>query len=96
MQDRTRRNDNILNKLGPGGDAGLDQGAYAKSVDEAKKGVMAGPFASMELTGFKDVCLIPRQAVWEQHGDADEPSVRVIGNMLWNQANETLGTASAD
>ena len=39
-----------------------------------------------------DVSLVPRRAVWEQHGDAVEAFARCIDDMLSGEQNATVGT----
>ena len=78
----------------PSGDLELDALAYKKSVDEHKRGVLLGPYRTLGEVPVSAPCLVPRHGLWEQHGDADEPTVRVIDDLLMGGQNETVSYSS--
>jgi len=92
---RHNRNDTVLRMARASGDHALDEEAYGKSVVERDLGVLDGPFTDIESAPLDDIGLVPRQGIWEAHGDAVVPTVRCIDNMLAGEQNATAGTLSA-
>ena len=76
-------------------DPKLDEEAYKKTMAEVDRGVIRGPFGSMEEVPLEDIALVPRHGIWEQHGGATEPSCRCIDDMLVGEQNDTVGTVSS-
>jgi hypothetical protein len=72
----------VLSRVKGSGDDELDKRAYKKSVDENTRGVLGGPFRSLDELPFDNPCLVPRHGIWEQHGGAEESTVRVIDDLL--------------
>ena len=68
LAGREARNAKILKAMKSSGDAELDTEAYKKTLEEKERGVLCGPYASMEELPFTDVALVPRHGIWEQHG----------------------------
>ena len=90
----TEQCERVLRRVVPSGDVELDARAYKKSVDEHKRGVLLGPFRTLSEVPVVEPCLVPRHGLWEQHGDADEPTVRVIDDLLMGGQNETVSYSS--
>ena len=78
-EERTKK---IIRKVGPSRDTTLDIEAEKKTKEEMKRGVLLGPFSTLEEIDMQCVSVVPRNAVWEQHGTATERSVRCIDDML--------------
>jgi len=93
--DSATRNQSLLRMAGPSGDDLLDSTAFNKSVTEAERGVIRGPYMDIEDVPLQGISILPRNGIWEQHGDAEEPSCRCIDNMLAGEQNATAGTVSA-
>jgi len=95
MSSRTSRNSRIVEKIGPSGDKVLDKLAYDKTLAEIEAGVTFGPYFSIDSIPFSDPCIAPRQGIWEEHGDALSPTVRIIDDLLCGEQNSTTGTCQA-
>lgn len=95
MADTHSRNLSLLPRLGPSGDETLDTVAYEKSMEEVTAGVLDGPYDDLDDVPLELPCLVPRHGIWEQHGDAEEPSVRIIDDLLMGEQNTTTGTLSS-
>jgi len=95
LAGREARNAKILKAMKSSGDTELDTEAYKKTLEERERGVLCGPYASMEELPFTDVALVPRHGIWEQHGGAVERSCRNIDDMLVEEQNSTVGTVSS-
>ena len=89
VQTRTRE---LIYQLGASHDQALDAEAEKKTREELRRGVLLGPCKRIKDTGQTEVSLVPRRAVWEQHGSATEASVRCIDDMLSGEQNSTVGT----
>ena len=50
--DRTTRNARVLESIRSPNDVALDEAAYAKSLDEAKLGVLVGPYGADQFLGL--------------------------------------------
>jgi hypothetical protein len=82
IEGRSERNEKILRSIKASGDAKLDLETLEKTLAEVEKGVLKGPFESMQQLPFTEMALVPRHGIWEQHGEAVEQSCRCIDNML--------------
>ena len=89
------QNEMIVHRLCPSRDMALNAHTYAKTLEELKRGVIRGPFRSIEEIPATNPCIIPRCGTWEQHGGADEPTVRVIDDMLASGHNATSSYSSS-
>ena len=89
------QNEKVYPRLGPSDDKELDRQAYSKTLQELERGVIRGPFRSIEALPMPDPCIIPRCGTWEQHGGAEEPTVRVIDDMLMGGHNATASYSSS-
>ena len=49
---------------------------------EVERGVLQGPYESLEDIPYTGLALVPHHGIWEQHGGAEEPSVRCIDDLL--------------
>ena len=77
-EKRQCRNEKVLSRIHKSDDAKLDAEAYLKTLEEAKSGVLLGPFYSLDGLPVASPSLAPRNGIWECHGDAEEASVRNI------------------
>ena len=94
LEDRAERNEKIIGSTKPSADTKRDEQTFAKTKEEADIGVLVGPFLNLADVPMKEVALVPRNGIWEQHGGATEPTVRGIDNMLTGRQNSTVGTVS--
>jgi len=94
-ETRHERNEKILRSTKASNDPKLDGEAYAKTMAEVERGVLKGPFESLEEILLDDIALVPRHGIWEQHGGATEASCRCIDDMLVGEQNGTVGTVSS-
>ena len=92
---RILRNSKIIGKLGPASDQILDKLAYDKTLAEVEAGVTFGPYFSLDSVPVMEPCLAPRHGIWEEHGDAVAPTVRIIDDLLYGEQNSTTGTCQA-
>ena len=95
LVDRVVRNEDLIAQVKSSGDDSLDRVSFQKSLDEVASGVMAGPFDSLSDVQVVCPCLAITQGIWELHGDAAEPSVRNIDDLVTGKQNTTSGTLSA-
>ena len=54
-------------------------------------GILSPPVTSMADLGMDQCCLVRRHGLWEQHGCATEPTVRVLDDFLEGGQNGTVG-----
>ena len=92
---RSASNEDMKRRAGCSGDQELDTIAFNKSIEEASRGCLDGPFLNLHDVPVVDPCLIPRHGIWEMHGTASEPTVRCIDDMLAGGQNSTAGTSSS-
>ena len=92
---RILRNSKIIERLGASKDAILDKLAYDKTLAEVEAGVTFGPYTSVDSIPVNEPCLAARQGIWEEHGDAIAPTVRIIDDLLYGEQNSTTGTCQA-
>lgn len=95
LQGCPERNRRLIAKTRPSGDAALDIEAYKKTIAEVNRGVLVGPFARVEDLPYDEIAVVPRHGIWEQHGQAAEPTCRDIDDMLVGEQNSTVGTTSS-
>ena len=95
MRDRTQRNAKITAATKSSGDDILEKESYEETILEVQRRILQGPYDSLDAVPFDNVALVPRHGIWEQHGGAEEPSVRCIDDMLCGGQNDTVGTVSA-
>ena len=76
-------------------DTELDSETFKKTMAEVDRGVLKGPFRARDELPFEEIAVLPRHGIWEQHGDAVEPSCRCIDDMLQGDHNATVGTSSS-
>ena len=95
LRTKDERNAKILRSTKASSDPKLDEEAYKKTMAEVDRGVLQGPFESMEAVPLQNIALVPRHGIWEQHGGATEQSCRNIDDMLVGENNDTIGTVSA-
>jgi len=81
--------------LSPSNDQILDKLAYDKTLAEVEAGVTFGPYFSLDSVPVMEPCLAPRHGIWEEHGDAVAPTVRIIDDLLYGEQNSTTGTCQA-
>ena len=60
-------------------------------MEEVKLGLLSEPVDSMEKLNMANPCLVRRHGLWEQHGNAKAPSVRVWDDFLEGGQNGTVG-----
>ena len=84
-------NASVLASVGPSGSDKLDEMSWKKTLAEFEEGSLVGPFYSCDAIGSSDVRLVPRRPLWEQHGGAQEPSVRNIDDCLYGGQNDATG-----
>lgn len=95
LEERDQRNEKLIAATKASGDNRLDEKAYSKTMAEAQRGVLRGPYESLMEVPYEKVAVVPRHGIWEQHGGAEEPSVRCIDDMLCGGQNDTVGTVSS-
>ena len=76
LQTKDDRNSKILRSTKASSDPKLDEESYKKTLAEVDRGVLQGPFESLDAVPFRNVALVPRHGIWEQHGGATEQSCR--------------------
>ena len=89
------RNERLLATVKASGDEELDAETFKKTLAEVDRGVIKGPFKSLDEVPYSHVALLPRHGIWEQHGGATERSCRCIDDMLKDEQNKTVGAVSA-
>ena len=93
--DRTARNARVLESIQSSNGVALDEAAYTKSLDEAKLGVLVGPFVADQDLGLGPVCLVLRLGIWELHCGAVGPSCRVIDDRVFGEQTSTVDRFSS-
>ena len=84
------RNQKVMRFAEKHEDEELAKLSWAKSIEEADRGVLLGPYEEFDHIPLPDVSLCWRKAVWESRGGA-EWSARNIDDMLLSGQNETAG-----
>ena len=86
------RNARLLCRVRPSGDDVLDEACDTKMAEEHAIDAIIGPFPSLEaIAGDCQAAIVVRHPIWEAHGGAEEPSCRVIDDMLTAEHNGTAG-----
>ena len=90
--DCAARNSKVLARIHESGDSELDSRAFDKTMEEARSGVLVGPF--YDISEIPSVCpgIAPRCGIWECHGEAEESDVRNIDDLLSGGQNGTAGS----
>ena len=60
-------------------------------MEEVKHGLLSQTVDNLEKLGMANPCLVRRHGLWEQHGNAKAPSVRVLDDFLEGGKNATVG-----
>ena len=94
LRGREDRNLKLLSSAKPSRDAELDEEAMSKTMAEVDRGVLKGPYRSLQDVPLDDVALVPRHGIWEMHGGTTDRSCRCIDDMLLGEQNGTVGTVS--
>ncbi len=97
QRDEWRARRDVLNRTAiarvrPCDDRLLEYESLHKSMQEVERGVLDGPFMRLSDIPSPSPALVPRAGIWELHGDATEPKVRNIDDMLITEHNATVGT----
>ena len=95
LDERVERNMKMISSIKPGGDTALEELSYEKTIAEVERGVLVGPFQSLNDVPLVDPAVIPRHGIWEKHGGATMATVRNIDDMLKGGHNATVGTVSS-
>ena len=91
VEQSEQHNKKLLRRTKPSADATLDVEAWEKSMEEVKLGLLSQPVDNLEKLGMANPCLVRRHGLWEQHGNAKAPSVRVLDDFLEGGQNATVG-----
>ena len=62
---------------------------------EIAAGTMVGPFVSLSDIPVEEPAVTIRRGIWEQHGDAEHPTVRNIDDLLFGEHNGTVAIVSS-
>ena len=89
------RNRRLIDSVKRPKDDTLAEICFEKSMDEVRAGVLCGPFENLMDVPTLVHGVAPRRGLWERHGDAVEPSVRNIDDLLAGEQNMTCGTTHA-
>ena len=89
LAGRVARNAKLLAKVKASMDTELDSETFKKTMAEVDRGVLKGPFRARDELPFEEIAVLPRHGIWEQHGDAVDPSCRCIDDMLQGDHNAT-------
>ena len=84
-------NQRLTQRTKPSNDAVLDEVAWQKSLDEVALGILTPPVYDLSDLNMDTPCLVRRHGIWEQHGEALEPSCRVLDDFLEGTQNSTVG-----
>ena len=87
----TEHNDRLINRTRPTTDTVLDLVAWTKSMDEVALGLLSEPVYLITELSVKAPCLVRRHGIWEQHGEALEPTCRVLDDFREGTQNATVG-----
>ena len=84
-------NHELLSKVGPSGDAALDEATWAKTQQELDLDMLMGSWYDMKEIPFSEYRLARRFGTWEQHGDADEATARPLDDLKEGEQNDATG-----
>ena len=85
------RNERIHRRVKASDDAELDARAWDKTKEEIQLGLVSSPCYSFSDLPWPSFALVRRRGIWEQRACADEPSVRVLDDLLEGGQNDTVG-----
>ena len=60
-------------------------------MEEVELGLLSPPVHAFKELKMQHACLVRRHGLWEQHGNAKSPSVRVLDDFLEGGQNTTVG-----
>ena len=60
-------------------------------MEEVDLGLLSSPVDSLHKLNMQNPCLVRRHGLWEQHGNAKLPTVRVLDDFLEGGQNATVG-----
>ena len=86
-----QQNRRLIHRTRASGDKELDRRAWAKTIEEVELGILSSPVSSLAQLGMPARCLVRRHGIWEQHGAATAPTVRVLDDFLEGGQNGTVG-----
>ena len=81
----------LISRTRASGDEQLDSEAWRKTMEEVEMGLLSPPVSSLADLGMEQCCLVRRHGLWEQHGSAVAPTVRVLDDFLEGGQNGTVG-----
>ena len=70
----------------------MDNAAWEKTEEELSSEMILGPFFDFQDVPFPIVRLLRRFGTWEQHGGAENPTVRLIDDALEGGQNGATGS----
>ena len=70
----------------------MDKAAWEKTEEELSAEMILGPFFDLQDVPFPTVRLLRRFGTWEQHGGAENPTVRLIDDALEGGQNGATGS----
>ena len=85
-------NSKLISRCRPSGDDKLDNAAWEKTEEELSSEMILGPFFDLQDVPFPFVRLLRRFGTWEQHGGAENPTVRLIDDALEGGQNGATGS----
>ena len=85
-------NSKLISRCRPSGDDKLDNAAWEKTEEELSSEMFLGPFFDLQDAPFPIVRLLRRFDTWEQHGGAENPTVRLIDDALEGGQNGATGS----
>ena len=90
--DCGNHNSKLISRCRPSGDDKLDKAAWEKTEEELSSEMILGPFFDLQDVPFPTVHLLRRCGTWEQHGGAENPTVRLIDDALEGGQNGATGS----
>ena len=90
--DCGNHNSKLTSRCRPSGDDKLDKAAWEKTEEELSSEMICGPFFDLQDVPFPTVRLLRRFGTWEQHGGAENPTVRLIDDALEGGQNGATGS----
>ena len=90
-------NSEMVARAASSGDLDLDAAVDAKVKEEVKIEALKGPYLSVKQLQRHNpesdrAYVVPRHGIWEQHGGQQEPTCRLIDDMLISGHNACAGT----
>ena len=90
--DCGNHNSKLISRCRPSGDDKLDKAAWEKTEEELSSEMILGPFFDLQDVPFPNVSLLRRFGTWEQHGGAENPTVRLFDDALEGGQNGATGS----